>query len=438
MYSYYLDGQVDTDFYFGLLNNGNLSILLANSNPHWVAYSVEAPGIGFKDAGNVAPNDTKNVTILVLHEVFSPRFQTDKGIHLKLNNSNVTVLGHNLVHGHNTDTFVIMPYSRLCVAQYVYYGISVSSGSTVNYNGFISIVSTENTTTVTLIIKKSAKITIDDRSSGDYVPGKYGPYVIHKALQTVYIESRYDLSGTKIIANKPVSVFSGHDCARIPSYAVECGHLIEHLLPTALWDKEYYTVPLAKRPYTIKMLAAHDSTTITVHCNNVTNSYRLNEGESESKDLRLSEHCAIFSDKEILVAQFSHGHHFDNLHNGGPMMTLVPGFEKQYFNTLHVSTIHSSDYTNHINLIVIAHCFQPSHMYLVKGDGTSEALTQQVWIPIQVNGTARMYTTQMNIPEGMVKIVHHMQMALMSAIVYGFVGDKGYGHTGWNRKFFTG
>ena len=74
-------------------------------------------------------------------------------------------------------------------------------------------------------------------------------------------------------------------------------------------------------------------------------------------------------------------------------------------------------------------------MFLVKADGTRESLSKQHWVPIHVNGTAKMYTTQMVISEGMVKIIHTMRMALMTAIVYGFAVDKGYGHTHWNQKF---
>ena len=125
--SMYVDGYKDADFYFGFFRNGRPSVIIANSNPHWVSYFIEAPGTHIEHTGVVAPYSMKNLTLPVQIETSSHTHKY-KGVHLRLNSSNVPVLGQNSMHKSTTDTFLIMPYSRLCVTQYVYYGISVSDG----------------------------------------------------------------------------------------------------------------------------------------------------------------------------------------------------------------------------------------------------------------------------------------------------------------------
>ena len=430
---FYIDGQKDADFYLGFFSNGNPSVIIANSNPHWVSYFVEAPEIGFEDEGDVAPNDVKSLALSVELEA-SLHTHTYKGIHLKLNNSNVAVLGQNLVYRSTVDTFLIMPHSKLCVTEYVYFGISVSDGLNTN-RSVVIIVGNENDTTVMLTVTQVTDINVDGFNV-ELPP--YREYQLEiRALQTVYIASYNDLSGTKIVTDKPVSVFSGHECAKLQSNVKSCDHLIEQMPPTTLWGKEHYTMPLASHPYSIKILAAHDSTNVDIYCKNaaVKQEY-LNEGKYFSLTLKMEQYCAVYSNKEVLIVQFSHGDHTYN-HNGSAVMMVIPAL-RQYFSIFDVSTIHAPNFVNHINIIVTAHCFHPEVMYMVTAEGLHQSLEEQTWVPIRVNGRAKMYTTKMNVSKGMVKIIHTMPGALMTVVAYGFTEDKGYGHVGWNQKFSTG
>ena len=433
MFCISIDEQVNTDFYLGFFSNGNPSIIMANSNPHWVSYFIEAPGIGFEYKGDVAPNSMRTHHIPVELET-SSHTHINNGIHLRLNSSNVAVLGQNSVHKSTSDTFLSFPYSKLCVNEYVYYGISVGDGLNKSHS-VVLIVGTENDTAVKLTVTQSVTINEGDGFHAiKLFPGKEYQLVI-RALQTVYIGSYNDLSGTKIVTNKPVSVFSGRECARMPMNVVGCDHLIEQIPPITLWGIEHYTVPLANRSYSMKILAAYNFTNIMVYCNNTLESHWLNEGEFITK-VNITENCVIDSTKEILVVQFSHRHNIDNYN--GSMMTLVPTV-KHYFSKFDVCTIDASNFVHYINIIVIAHCFHPEVMYLVTAEGIHESLETQRWVPIKNNnGETKMYAAQMNISEGMVKIIHTMPGALMTVVVYGFNNDKSYGHIGWNQKAFAG
>lgn len=71
-----------------------------------------------------------------------------------------------------------------------------------------------------------------------------------------------DLSGSKIIADKPVAVMSGNFCAYIPTHIAACDFIIEQELPENVWGTSYHVTQIisrkkfsiikifAKKPYT--------------------------------------------------------------------------------------------------------------------------------------------------------------------------------------------
>ena len=314
---------------------------------------------------------------------------------------------------------------------YVYYGISVPRATvhSVAINSSILVVGTEDNTVMKLTGTQLVNIGMGDAVIY-LIPGREYSFVINR-LQTVYIGSVEDLSGTKIVTNRPVSVFSGHACANVPRNVTACSHLVEQIPPTALWGKVYYTAPLAnKTSYTVKVLAASNFTTVSVYCNNTMELFALNEDQFINKTLQMHEYCAIHSNKELLVVQFSHGGSEDNRY-GDPMMTLVPA-ANQYLNKFDFSTIRNppeSGYDHYVNIIVKEQYYQPNMIYLTAG-GVSRPLVTEHWVPIQVNNTIEAYATQLSISEGVAQLLHTNSAAQMMTIVYGFNDHDGYGHPG--------
>jgi len=160
--------------------------------------------------------------------------------------------------------------------------------------------------------------------------------------------------------------------------------------------------------------------------------YTINEGESVNISLSLQEYCAIYSNKKVLVVQFSHGGNEDsNNYYGDPMMTLVPS-TNQYLSKFDFSTIRypsRPDYSHFANIIVMAQYYQPNMIYLIAG-GVNRSLVTEQWVPIQVNYITEAYATQVNISEGITKIFHANAAAQMMTIVYGFTLYNGYGYIG--------
>ncbi|MBM2815544.1 MAG: hypothetical protein HW421_2306 [Ignavibacteria bacterium] len=73
-----------------------------------------------------------------------------------------------------------------------------------------------------------------------------------------------DLAGSKIVADKPVSVVSGNMCDNIPAGNQWCDYCAEMEMPTFAWGKEYHVVPVPGRKYPsiIRIFAKEPNTSV--------------------------------------------------------------------------------------------------------------------------------------------------------------------------------
>jgi len=406
------------NYYIGFFQNnngGSISLYLTNTGSLKMSYTIEAPGIGYYTTGTISGSRSRFVR-LPSSLITGSYNEQNKGIYLNTNSTDVVVIGENDAH-ESSDTFLALPTVKACYTQYIYYGISVSSG---RYDNVVLIVGTEDNTMMNLTVTQSVNVKINNIVS-HLTSGKQYSFLVCR-LQAVYIGSSYDLTGTRIVIDKPVSVFSGHECGYVQSVdSIYCDHLIEQIPPTTYWGRTYYIAPLKGRSaYTIRVLAAHNSTDVFVDCNDAKNSYNINAGNSFIVTHQYN--CAIHSNKEVLVAQYSHEHN-DDFETGDPMMMLVPG-TKLYSSEINLSTI-SSGYAN---IIVLKEYYQPSMMYWIT-EGVNRSLQSQSWNAITFNQVTEAYYVQIYVSDP-TTILHTTANALMSAVVYGFAFREAYGHSG--------
>ena len=415
----YLTGN---NYYIGFFQNqysGSISLYLTNTGSVDLSYTIEASGVGYFTSGTIS--STGSAIVKLPSSLITGSYNDqNKGIYLTTNSTNVVVISQNNA-SYSSDTFLALPTVKVCCTQYIYYGILISSGS---YENVVLIVGTENNTMMNLTVTQSVNVKINNTVSS-LTSGSQYSFIVNR-LQTVYIGSSSDLTGTRIITDKPVSVFSGHECGYVPFSYIGCDHLIEQIPPTTYWGKTYYIAPLQGRSaYTIRVLAAYNSTEVFMGCDGARDSYTINAGNS----FTVTHHhiyCAIHSNKEILVAQFSPGYSYDG-RTGDPMMMLVPATD-HYSNEINLSTI-SLGYSNYINIIVLKEYYQPSMIYWITG-GVKRSLQSQSWNTITFNQITEAYYTQLSVSNGPITITHTTVNALMSAVVYGFAYRKAYGHLG--------
>ena len=358
----------------------------------------------------------------------------NKGIYVKTSSDKVTVIGQSAKGSLSSksiawglDTFIVNEIKDLSINEYEYFAVSVNVSCFYgNYNSSVLIIGTRNNTVLQLAVTQSVTTLVGDIIV-TLIPGREYSFVINK-LQTIFLSSFNDLTGTRIVTNNPVSVFSGHGIGSIV-YNGFSSYLVEQMPPTVLWGNTHYITSLSNRhsEYAIKILAANECI-LSIYCNSyINNTISLESGKSVIKFLLKNETCEIQSSSKLLVVQFSFGFRYR-----GSVMTLVPP-TKHYLNNMTFSTYFSGfDYSYYwpevhfINIIVLAQYYQPDMIYLVT-KGTNKTLATQEWTPIKVDNTTKAYATSVNISLGMGQIIHTNKAALMSAIVCGFGIFGGYG-----------
>ena len=429
MFFYFYVDKCTTQSYYYLgfflnYNGGSESFILTTTELQPVSYSLYIPRTRNRYNGKVTANNS--VTLNLPNMEVSSYSHIDYGIYLEMSSDKVTVIGQNY-ESHTSDSYFALPTIKLeNVTEYIYYGMSVHSP---NSQSSILIVGTEDNTVINLEVTQSTTIYRYSRYYRRYTnisPGSQYSFVINR-LQTRYMETSSDLSGTKIVANKPVSVFSGHRCAYVPYRYGNCGYLIEQIPPTAYWGRVYYIAPLATRiSYTIKVLAAYDSTNVTISCNGTTESHSVNEKSHVTKTLDNQEYCIIYANKKILVAQFSGKNGED------PSMTLVSP-SNNFFSNFKLSTFHRASESyylpSYVNIIIMAQYYQPGSIHLITG-GFKKSLIAQEWTPFTVNNVTEAYATKVAVIHGVVEIVHADITALMTTMVYGVAARNSYMHLG--------
>ena len=369
-----------------------------------------------------------------------------KGIRIKAEgNRKILVFGQHEETASN-DAYLALPIILLPAGRsYEYIAASIFGDSGTNLQAKVSvalIIGTENNTKI--ILEPSVPIAHTFAQLGFFRPGIPEPVIIQR-FQTFYLEVRGgDISGTRIIANKPISVFSGHECANVPLASEPCDMLIEQSQPIHTWGTEVVTIPLITRRGgdIIKVFASQDSTTISVTRTNIVSgivtsdpSFTLNRNGFREL-YNIEDFSLIQSNYQIGVFQFSRSFRTDNNIISDPFMLSVPPRE-QYLNSYVVAPAPFDPsikdtvagrvaYVNYTNIAIPAEYFNASLITI-----NSNVINASEFRPIKrANNSIWGYGAQLLLDDGAQVMKHKDPNAAFSVTMYGFNNQMSWGCTG--------
>lgn len=414
------------------------SLLLLTSETRPVTCIISVPSHRLKYSGTITAGDEALVLLPYYVQGRSGDFDIErKAVHIQVDSNEVVIIGQSYTNNTRPYTesdgaFLAIPTLDLNVTQYKYFELNMVLGRP-RYSSQMMIVGTQPNTTMNITATQNVRSIIN----GAYVNLAAGTEYSYKIgqFQTVYISHPEDLTGTKILTDNPVSLLSGQICVVLPSTDNNCDHMIEQSLPTKMWGTVFYIAPIPNigSYYFIRVLAANDATKVDIYCNNTKESYTINEGKYIHKQIGRRDHCGIYSNKEVLVAEYA-----KSAGNGGnpsdPAMALVPALI-HYSNKILTSTVAYPRfllYTHSLTVMVLEEYFDPTMIYL-STRGSNKSLDTYQWIAIEANGvTEAYYTIIANISPASFQVFHTNPDALLNTMSFGYSSRYPgfYGHAG--------
>ena len=426
------------DFYIGFMRNfglraSRLQLVVSALGSSLVQFGVEtSSGVVYTGTTTASSPVTVNLptSLLINNADYSSR---NKGVHVyTIGQGSVSVLIINYQTGSVGD-YIAYPYQDLSDAPYEYYVISTGSFSSETLSEFL-LVGWEDNTNITITPTQTVSIPIDAQSSSSnrqsVTSGSEHIITLNK-MQTLLIgQSNVDLTGSKILSNKPLTVISGHECGSVPSLWFSCDNLAVSIPPTSTWGQEFFLVPNGGRNIGqyYKVVSSQSATIVVRRCNSVTSTQTLTSaGSSFTFFTSSTTYCSLVANKPVLVSNLGISSN-DNI--GDPIISILPSLD-QYANRYSFFSLNTTDFNVHqISVSVLAQYYQPSSIRL---DGQPISCS---WNAIyNSGGTVVGYGCTKSVTGGTTHVVSHNNPdAKLSVLVYGWNAsnhESSYGyHTG--------
>jgi len=151
-------------------------------------------------------------------------------------------------------------------------------------------------------------------------------------MQTLYISSLDDLTGSRVVSDKPIALISRHERGPLPNNVLFCDQLVEQIPPTSTWGRQFITTSIATRTQydMLKVVASRDGTVFNGHCTSsgdqLLTPVRTNLAGGEVAELQISSNqsCYFEASNPVLLVQFSVSSNVDGVTNADPFMVIIP------------------------------------------------------------------------------------------------------------------
>ena len=265
-----------------------------------------------------------------------------------------------LIHG----AFLAYPDPREALGdddiEYEYVIVSTDPGIT---NSVFLLVGCDDNTTFTIVPSQTVELPSNLQSSL-FAPVSVNrdtrshQLILHQMQTLLVSHSSLDLTGTRVVSDKPLTVISGHECANVPQDASGCEPLAVQVPPVATWGTEFLLAPFAGRstPQIFKIVASNDTSSLTISCGDSSPAGALIQNSVYT--LATSNYCHVESASPIFVLQLATGSTTDGL--GDPAIAIVSPID-QYINSIEFFTLPTNLFpSNYINILVSAENYDPN------------------------------------------------------------------------------
>lgn len=355
---------------------------------------IRIKGIGYDEKVFVPAKTVKNIKIPPEAEVKSSEIIEQLSVNITSDNP-VTIYGLNR-RFQTTDTYLALPVEVLGKEYRVMcYNVSV------NYTPQFAIIAAEDSTEVKIL----PSVNTENHVANEIYTVNLNKGEVYQVTAAYEKFSSCDLTGSVIKSNKKVAVFSGHQCAYVPSKIIACNHLVEQMPPVHSWGRHFYIGMFNQRSnYTYRVLANEGNTKIFEDAKMVK---ILKAGEYFENTL--SQNIQLTADKPVLVAQYSQGYrNGDSI--GDPMMLLVTPTQ-QFLSAYRFATPVNGFWKHSVNVIVPTNAISTLRLDSRPVDSSM----------FKTLGISRYSFAQINIPFGSHSLECSQPFGMYS---YGFGFDK--------------
>ncbi|XP_055995401.1 fibrillin-1-like isoform X2 [Ostrea edulis] len=362
---------------------------------------------------SMTPNSQK--ILRITHEIRANDFKVEnKAVMVETTGvTSVFALNHD---GFTSDSTLILPIDRLGT-KYIVPSTEPHNSRISDYNSQIAFAAAKDRTRVTVTLKLKSGQSIEYQGKR-YRDGGEIMVTLNK-YQTFELAHNGDLTGTMILSNNPVAVFSGNRCNKLNRYGY-CSHLVEQIPPVESLDDVYVVPPHVDRSGTqIRVVAAHGGST--------TFSYTVDRSKStktigtyQNFDVKVTgkQTVVVEAKQQVLVLSFALAA-FRSSH-GDPYMTMVPGVN-QYVHQYHIAVPQGFE-QNYLVMIVKK---RSRSSLLLDNDSISYANVASE-STVNVNATNYVVLTVKNVKAGTHR-VETKDKSRFGLMVYGHSHDDGYG-----------
>lgn len=364
-----------TDFWMAFMEhrdiNANQKVLMITARVA-TAGTVSIPLQNWSQGFVVDANNVVFVTLPNSAETQGSESQRNTGVRIQ-SDAPVSIYAHQYAN-FRSEASVVLPIESVG-SEYFVMSYNGYQGNTTIYPSEFLMVAMEDETTI------SYEVT--DQTLGGSSAGSSRTIVLDQG-QTWQVQSSEaesgDLTGSHIVADKKISVFSGAKWTQVP---IGCGtrdNLYEQMYPVSTWGRRFVSV-LSKDASSdqIRVLASENNTQVFVD-----NVLSATLGSGEFYEFRNTK-SAVFIEgsKSILVAQFNIGNNCNTLSSvGDPSMVLLNSVEQ----TRDTVTLYSSSFenidNNYLNIVTRTENATLSDIFL---DGTLISNASNQFIPLTGN-----------------------------------------------------